>query len=273
MLKITLSQDRAVNILSTSGSIEDRDVPALKAGVGKLIRDGKNQVIVETSEGRMPEVLIRELMQLDLLAREMAGRLVVVATNAELRTQLINFARPMTLEGFASRDLAQSFFDQMNAAPLGPISGAVASDDTDPLIPMGAPPAAAPEVAPVVPALAPEAILPAIPAGAPVLAAPSAPAPEASAAAVSAAEEQLVKLKAEIRAREQGETGQLRESVARLENENKALVDRLGTYLVERRKPMNEAAYQARISELEEKIEKLLEEMGQADPNKKDGKS
>jgi hypothetical protein len=141
-MKLTRTQDRGVEILTTSGSIAQRDVQVLSVGVGKLIRDGKNQILLEVSESSMPDELIRELMALDLVARELSGRLIVLASRPELRTKIDNFARPMTLASFAERNAALEFFEKMNAAPLGPIAGAGPVETA----PGGAPAEAAPSV-------------------------------------------------------------------------------------------------------------------------------
>jgi hypothetical protein len=216
-MKLTRTQDRGVEILTASGAIAQRDVQVLCAGVGKLIRDGRNQILLEVAEPAIPDDLIRELMSLDLLARELSGRLVVLASNPELRTKIENFARPMTLASFAERTGAFDFFEKMNAAPLGPIPGAA-----------GAEAAVAP---------------------------PGAEAPAAS-------EEQAKQLKEDIRKREIDELGKLRETIVRLENENKALLNQFQTYFRERRAPPDERAYQQRIQDLESRVEELMDELG-----------
>ena len=227
-MKLHLSQDRGIQILSATGPVELRDIQVLGAGVRKLIRDGKNQIILETNEPVMPDDLIRELMSLDLVARELSGRLVLVTASAELKTKIENFARPMTLEAFPDRGLALNFFEKINAAPLGPIPGVE-----------GPAPAAPPEASPA-------------PATQVTQPAQGSPEPE----------EQIKQLKEEIRQRELKDLGQLRETISRLENENKALLDQFKTYFRERRNPPDERAYQQRIADLEARVEQLMDEMG-----------
>lgn len=213
-MKLTRTQDRGVEILTAAGTIAHRDVQVLSVGVGKLIRDGKNQILLEVAEAGMPDELIRELMALDLVARELSGRLVVLASHPELRTKIDNFARPTTLASFPDRATAFDFFEKMNSAPLGPIAGVAAAD--------GAP-------------------------------APAAPAQS---------EEQVKQLKEDIRKREIDELGQLRETIVRLENENKVLLNQFQTYFRERRLPPDERAYQQRIQDLESRLEELMDELG-----------
>lgn len=222
-MKLTLAKDRGVDVLTTSGAIEAQEAAVLKAGVGKLIRDGKNQIAIEISEARVPTELIRELIALDLLARELSGRVVVVASQKQLRTEIESFARPVTLSSFETRAQALEFFDKANAAPLAPIA---VPDD-------GAKPAAAITAAPaqVQPAAEPQA--------------------------------EVKLLKEQIRERELKEVGELRKTIARLEDENKALLGQLQTLVIERRMPPDEAAYRERVRDLEDKLEKLMEDLGQ----------
>jgi hypothetical protein len=216
-MKLTRTQDRGVEILTASGAIAQRDVQVLSAGVGKLIRDGKNQILLEVAEAAMPDDLIRELMALDLVARELSGRLVVLASHPELRTKIDNFARPMTLASFSDRNGVFDFFERMNSAPLGPIAG-VAPTDGSAVADSSAPPLAS--------------------------------------------EDQFKQLKEDIRKREIDELGQLRETIVRLENENKALLGQFQTYFRERRIPPDERAYQQRIQDLESRLEELMDELG-----------
>lgn len=225
-MKISLSRDRAVDILTATGPIEPRDAQVLKAGVSKLIRDGKNQIAIEISEARVPTEMIRELVALDLLAREMSGRVIVVSPQKPLRVEIESFARPTTLESFESRAQALEFFEKINAAPLAPL----------PITPTAPTPAAAP----------------ALPGAPPVDQKP--------------AEEEVKLLKEQIRERELKEVGELRKTIARLEDENKALLAQLQTLVMDRRAPPDEAAYRDRVRDLEDKLEKLMEEMGQEKP-------
>ena len=221
-MKITLSRDRAVDILTAAGAIESRDAEVLKVGISKLIRDGKNQIAIEIAEARVPMELIRELVSLDLLAREMSGRVVVVTPQKTLRTEIENFARPATLESFETRAAALEYFEKLNAAPLPPI-----------------------------------------PAGTSVQ--PAAPAPAAGAAPAGEqknAEDEVKVLREQIRERELKEVGELRKTIARLEEENKALLAQLQTLVIERRAPPDEAAYRERVRDLEDKLEKMMEEVG-----------
>jgi hypothetical protein len=225
-MKLALAKDRGVDFLTASGAIEARDAAVIKAGVGKLIRDGKNQIAIEISEGRIPPELIRELIALDLLARELSGRVVVVASDKSLRTEIENFARPVTLDSFATRADALNFFEKSNVAPLPPIT-----------LPGDSATAAAPPQAASV-------------------------APVAGAESEKPAEAEVKLLKEQIRERELKEVGELRKTIARLEGENKVLLGQLQTLVVERRMPPDEAAYRERVRDLEDKLEKLMEEVG-----------
>ncbi|MEN9722795.1 MAG: hypothetical protein RJB38_781 [Pseudomonadota bacterium] len=240
-MKLTLNRQGVVEILTTSGEIAARDISILKAGIGKLIRDGKNQILLEHSEDSMPDELIRELMALDLLSRELAGRMVIVATQSALRTKLQTFARPMTLESFSDRAAAFQFFEKLNSAPLGPIEGEKKAATTKP---DDKPSAAAAVTQPPAPSAPPAAT------GAAVA--------SASGSGSAAPAEPGKVLKEDIRQRELNELGALRETISRLENENKALLAQFQSLFLERKLPPDERAYQMRIAELEAKLEKHM---------------
>ncbi len=225
-MKLNLAKDRGVDVLTASGAIEARDAAVLKAGVGKLIRDGKNQIAIEIAEARVPPELIRELIALDLIARELSGRVVVVASQKQLRTEIENFARPVTLSSFESRAQALEFFDKSNAAPLAPLP---------------TPEGSAPQ---------------------PAAGATAAPAATVPGEPQKEGESEVKLLKEQIRERELKEVGELRKTIARLEDENKSLLGQLQTLVVERRMPPDEAAYRERVRDLEDKLEKLMEELG-----------
>ena len=226
-MKLTLSKDRNVDILNAAGAIEERDVKILKVGITKLIKDGKNQVAIEISEPRVPTDLLRDLVELDLLARELSGRVVIIALSAELKTQVETYSNPPTLGVFSDRDSACAHFESLNAAPLAPIPTTTA-EGLDLAAVAGDVSAA---VTPTNPA--------------------------------QAAEEQK-KYKEDIRKRELTDIGDLRKTIARLEEENKALLTQMETLVADRRAPPNEAAYIERVRDLEDKLVRLMEDLGKA---------
>jgi hypothetical protein len=236
-MKLALTREKSIEILTTSGEIEPRDAQILKVGITKLIRDGKNQIAIEVSQDRLPVDVIRELVALDLIARELSGRVLIVTSAQQVRHEIENFARPTTLETVESRAKALEFFEALNSAPLAPIP-----------VPVAAAAAAAP------------------PAESPAEKVPEKAAAEGvsqeSAAPEKAAEEEVKQLREQIRDRELKEVGELRKTISRLEEENKVLLAQLATLVVERRAPPDEAAYRDRVRDLEDKLEKLMEEVG-----------
>jgi hypothetical protein len=240
-MKLALTREKSIEILTTSGEIEPRDAQILKVGITKLIRDGKNQIAIEVSQDRLPVDVIRELVALDLIARELSGRVLIVTSAQQVRHEIENFARPATLETVESRVKALEFFEALNSAPLAPIPVPVA--------PAAAPPAESPPEKAAAEGAAQEGT-------APETAAPETAAPE------KVAEEEVKQLREQIRDRELKEVGELRKTISRLEEENKALLAQLATLVVDRRAPPDEAAYRDRVRDLEDKLEKLMEEVG-----------
>jgi len=214
-MKLTLAREQSVEILTATGAIASRDAQILKVGIGKFIRDGRNQIAIEVTEGGLPTEVTRELVAIDLLARELSGRVVVVSASEEVKRDIENFARPATLEVFDTRAGALAFFESINAAPLSPIP--VPTEEAAPFV-------ATPDVV---------------------------------------AEDPAAKqLKGEIRQRELKDVGDFRKLIAKLEDENKALLAQLQTLVVERRAPPDEQAYRDRVRDLEDKLERLMEEVG-----------
>ena len=90
----------------------------------------------------------------------------------------------------------------------------------------------------------------------------AAAAPSAAAPAAEDSGDAASLSKGEIRKREVSELGKLRETISRLENENKVLTEQLQTLLVGRRSAPDDRGYQQRIDDLEARLEELMNEAG-----------
>jgi hypothetical protein len=96
-MKLKLSAENHVDILTASEAITPKDIAVLKAGITRLFQNGKNKIILELpsqSQESLPEEVIRELGTLDNFARELSGRIVVVAVNPAVRARVQSFAKP-----------------------------------------------------------------------------------------------------------------------------------------------------------------------------------
>src|SRR5690349_18813911 len=106
-MKIKLDAEKDVQILVASEGVTVKDVAILRAGVGKLLKMGKNRIALEVvGSDSLPDEVIRDLGVLDNLARELAGRVVIISENAALRKKLEEFSKPAALLCFPNRKSA-----------------------------------------------------------------------------------------------------------------------------------------------------------------------
>jgi anti-anti-sigma regulatory factor len=197
-VKLKLTHEKGVEVLSASGPIVDHESKVLRAGISKILKTGKNKIVLELPES--PDLsagVIREIAAYDVLARELSGRIVLSGVSPELKGKIESFAQPPVILCFESRAKALDFFS------TPPQADATAAT----------------------PALS---------------------------AAAAAAHEELEKLKSEDRL--------MRSRMHSLEQENKRLKEQVVRATIARRPPHDEADYARRISFLEGKLQKILEE-------------
>ena len=258
-MKLKLSAENNVDILTSSEEITSKDISVLKAGITRLFQNGKNKIVFElptTAQTTISEEVIRELGLLDNFARELSGRIVVVSANPNIMQRIQAFASPPIVLCHATRKEALAVFA---AAP--PLDAKV-----EPPIPAPpAPVAVAPATVPVTPAPAVKAPVEPPPVQAPKAVVPppaAAGAPGAKAAAPVAADAppELVGglTKDAFLARELGDLGQIRKQLADAERENRVLQEQLVRVVVERRVSGDGEALHEKIKALELEVEKLL---------------
>lgn len=113
-MKIALRQDSGIAILDVSGDISPKEFTILKAGISKLLRDGKNKIILNLNDSKkLDSDVIREVAIIDVMARELAGRIVISSTDPELKNNIMSFAKPPVVPFLASVDLALDYFKKM----------------------------------------------------------------------------------------------------------------------------------------------------------------
>lgn len=102
-----------MEILSVTGPVVDLDAKILRAGITKILKTGKNKIVVEFSEPSAPQELsanaLREMAAFDVLARELSGRLVLGSVSPELRVKIEAFAKPPVVLCFGTRKEAIDF--------------------------------------------------------------------------------------------------------------------------------------------------------------------
>jgi hypothetical protein len=230
-VKLKLRAENDIQILTIAELNSSQNVDVLRAGITQIFKNGKNRIILELAEPKLISAeLLRELGRLKLLANELAGDIVLSGLDADTKQKVDNFAKPPFAISFLTTTQAVTYFKELHTKPAKPVAASAVS--MSPVVPTAAPvtaPATAPETTPT--------------AGATT----SGPVPAI-----------VDKFKEEIRQRELGEMGQLRKEVARLKSENQSLMDLLQKKVLERREPLNVAAYQARIQDLEKQLSDIL---------------
>lgn len=112
-MKVALSNERGVEILSVTGSVVDHDAKILRAGVTKILKTGKNKIVVELGTPEVDQEFsseaLREMAAFDVLARELSGRLVLAGISPALRVKIEAFAKPPIVLCFATRKEALDF--------------------------------------------------------------------------------------------------------------------------------------------------------------------
>lgn len=94
-MKIALRQEESASILEIQGTIDTHNFAVLKAGLSKLLQNGKNRIVLHLQDpaGLSSDVL-RELAILDVFARELSGKLVIASDSIELKQKVEAFAKP-----------------------------------------------------------------------------------------------------------------------------------------------------------------------------------
>jgi anti-anti-sigma regulatory factor len=139
-LKLALTAEKSIPILTATEGITEHDVQVLRAGIIKLLKSGKNKIILEVPDlDSMPSEVIRELSSFDIAARELSGRLVVAGVSTGLKTKIEVFAKPPIILTFETRAKAIEFFltppkpeIPATAPGVAPAAGAVAPGSLPP---------------------------------------------------------------------------------------------------------------------------------------------
>ncbi|HUP56332.1 MAG TPA: hypothetical protein VM598_02695 [Bdellovibrionota bacterium] len=137
-MKLALADQDGVCVLTGSGEITEHDIQVLRAGLTKLFKSGKNRVVVDVPEAdKLPPEMLRELSALDMLARELSGRIVLASIKPGLRDQIAKFAKPPIIDCVESREAAVKKLlakgaEVADAAPAAPAVAAAAAKAAGP---------------------------------------------------------------------------------------------------------------------------------------------
>jgi anti-anti-sigma regulatory factor len=140
-MKIALTSEKNIQVLTASGAVAEHEVQILRAGLKKILSTGKNRIALElTLMDDLPAAVIREVATFDLLARELGGRIVLAGVSPLLRTKIEAFAQPPVILSFETREKAVEFLSlppQPEIPPIAPSGQAyippIANAEVNPL--------------------------------------------------------------------------------------------------------------------------------------------
>lgn len=112
-MKISLSIENNIRIISVSGPIDAHNYLVLKAGITKLMKNGQNKIILELLDTKeiIPQIY-QEIANLNQLARDLSGEILLAGLDADLQRRLNQLSKPPALSCFKSRKIALLFFEQ-----------------------------------------------------------------------------------------------------------------------------------------------------------------
>ncbi len=94
-MKISMRQEDGCSILDIQGDIDFHNFAVLKAGLTKLLQNGKNRIVLHLDGGEnLASDVIREIAILDVFARELSGKLVIASESPTLKSNVLSFAKP-----------------------------------------------------------------------------------------------------------------------------------------------------------------------------------
>jgi anti-anti-sigma regulatory factor len=116
-MKLGLRQEDSVAILEISGQVDDHNFQVLKAGITKLLQNGKNRIVLNLADAtELKGDVIRELAIIDVFARELSGKIILASGNPELKESVRVFAKPPVIPILSSVELALDYFRKSGPA-------------------------------------------------------------------------------------------------------------------------------------------------------------
>lgn len=112
-MKLSLGQQDGIAVLEVKGAIDIRNFQVLKAGLSKLLRDGRNRIILSLEEcDNLDSDVIREIAILNVFARELAGQIMIASSNEALKGSVLNFSKPPVIPILGSVAQGVEFFQK-----------------------------------------------------------------------------------------------------------------------------------------------------------------
>lgn len=118
-MKLKKLEKEGVQLIQVSEPVTLADSKILHAGIKSLFTNGKNKIVLElVGQQALPAEVLREIAFLDVLARELAGRIVLAGVDPELKTRIEAFAKPPVVKCFATVEEALETFKPKPPKPI-----------------------------------------------------------------------------------------------------------------------------------------------------------
>ena len=115
-MKISLRQEESASVLEIQGPIDTHNFAVLKAGLSKLLQNGKNRIVVHLQDpAGLTNDVLREIAILDVFARELSGKLVLASGSLELKQKVEAFAKPPVVAILPSVAKAVEYLKDLDA--------------------------------------------------------------------------------------------------------------------------------------------------------------
>lgn len=111
-MKLKLEEKNGITHLQVDESVDAQALSVLKAGLKKLLFNGKNRIIIEllSHQTSLPNEFFREIAILNLNAAELSGQIMVLIADPELRKKAEVFFQPKMLNFIGDAKDAEKAF-------------------------------------------------------------------------------------------------------------------------------------------------------------------
>ncbi len=137
-MKLSLEKFKDLHILSASGPMTPENFAVLRAGIKKQFQGGKNKIILDIPEAKsFPSDILRDLAQMNLIASELSGQIVLTSIDPVTRLKIEAFAKPTVVRSFETKQQGIDFFypPEKKPEPIGVAPAAAAPTPTSPTSP------------------------------------------------------------------------------------------------------------------------------------------
>ncbi len=117
-MKLKLTEEKGIHVLEVKEEVDLKNFQILKAGISKLLKDGRNRMILDFSDTpSIDSACLRELAELNLIARELSGEIMLASLSPFIRSNVENLGKPNALTCFPSKEDAIAIYERMGKEP------------------------------------------------------------------------------------------------------------------------------------------------------------